>query len=45
MSGASGQTFSYLNKQQQNPNYRLTMDDRMRWAHIAEATNNFYVVS
>jgi hypothetical protein len=51
MSAASGHTFSYVNKQAATA-YRLTIDDRMRWAQIAEAmaanpnyTSNYYVVS
>lgn len=39
MSAASGHTFSYMNKQAATT-YRLTMDDRMRWAQIAEAMAN-----
>ncbi|XP_054162289.1 uncharacterized protein LOC128960243 [Oppia nitens] len=49
MSAASGHTFSYVNKQAATA-YRLTIDDRMRWAQIAEAmatnptyTTNYYV--
>jgi hypothetical protein len=51
MSAASGHTFSYVNKQAATA-YRLTIDDRMRWAQIAEAmaanpnyASNYYVVS
>ncbi|CAG2162099.1 unnamed protein product [Oppiella nova] len=49
MSAASGHTFSYVNKQAATA-YRLTIDDRMRWAQIAEAmasnptySTNYYV--
>lgn len=56
MSAASGHTFSYVNNKSSAATYRLTMDDRMRWAQIAEAmsvnpgfasgyyTGNYYAV-
>ena len=50
MSAGSGQTFSYVNKAQTVANYRCAIDDRSRWASMAQtlpvnANYNYYVVS